>query len=123
MASILLSIKPKYVYRILSGEKRYEYRRALPTKPFDRVVVYCSAPVQSILCEFVLSNILAFPPEELWEKTKDFAGMAQTSFFDYFKGKQIAYAIEIGEIEKYQIPKDLFETYGLRPPQSFCYLP
>ena len=40
MPSILLSIKPEYVEKILSGEKRYEFRRKLCKDEIDKIYVY-----------------------------------------------------------------------------------
>ena len=45
MHKILISIKPEYVKRILSGEKMYEYRKRVPAD-VKTVVIYATAPVK-----------------------------------------------------------------------------
>ena len=58
MATILLSIKPEYVAKIFDHTKRYEFRKRIPQKPIDIIVVYSSEPEQHIVGEFeVLESI------------------------------------------------------------------
>jgi hypothetical protein len=44
-------------------------------------------------------------------------------FFQYFLGKPVGYAIQIGKVRKYRVPFCPVEQLGVRPPQSFVYLP
>ena len=37
---ILLSIHPEYVKKIISGEKKWEFRKVLPKGRFDTIVIY-----------------------------------------------------------------------------------
>ena len=40
MSKILMSIKPVYVEKILSGEKCFEYRKTLPKKSgIDKIII------------------------------------------------------------------------------------
>lgn len=42
---ILLSIKPEYVYKILDGTKKFEYRRTVfKNKNVDSMVIYATLP-------------------------------------------------------------------------------
>lgn len=43
--NILLSVFPEYVDRILSGEKRFEFRKHIPVEVVDHIVFYATAPV------------------------------------------------------------------------------
>ena len=38
MSKILMSIKPEYVDKIFSGEKKYEYRKRLCKKKIDTII-------------------------------------------------------------------------------------
>ena len=53
VASILLSIKPEYVEKILKGEKRYEFRRKLCQKEVDKIYIYETSPVKKVVGEAV----------------------------------------------------------------------
>lgn len=114
---ILMSIKPEYVDKILSGDKRHEFRR----KPFKRdikeVIVYSTAPVQRVVMSFEIKNIIADSPEILWQKFHDHAGMPRDDFFKYFHDCNIGYAIEISNVK--ELPP---EQLPFRPPQSFMYI-
>jgi len=54
---------------------------------------------------------------------KDEAGISEEDFFDYFKNREIGFALEIVEVEKFENPVDpkiMFPNFV--PPQSFCYI-
>jgi len=120
---VLLSIKPEYAARIFSGEKKYEFRRAIfKNRKVTHAVVYASSPVRKVIGEFEVLDILHDEVRALWEKTRSTAGISEGKFFDYFSDREKGYAIEIGRIQKYQQPISLEREYGLAPPQSFAYL-
>ena len=122
MATILLSIKPEYVKKIFSGEKKYEYRKHLSQKSTDKIIVYSTDPVQKIVGEIVVIGTLKMSPTRLWEQTKKDAGISREKFRKYFKGRKLAFAYQLGKTTKYETPKDLSD-YGIRQaPQSFVYI-
>jgi predicted transcriptional regulator len=123
--SILLSIKPEFVEKIFSGLKRYEFRRVMfKSKSVTKVVVYASHPVQRVVGEFEVGGVLALNRTELWQQTKQFAGIAKNYFDDYFADKETAYAIKIKSTKRYARPFALeYLCPSARPPQSFMYLP
>lgn len=45
MTAILLSIKPRFVEQILNGEKRFEYRKRVPERHVNKIIIYNSSPV------------------------------------------------------------------------------
>jgi type I restriction enzyme S subunit len=120
---ILLSIKPGYVEKILSGEKKYEYRRSIwakDSKDIDSVLIYATSPIGKVVASFKIGRIITGTPEELWEKTNDASGISKDDFFSYFGGVN-GYAIEILAVEKcIPIGIDVFNLKA--PPQSFCYV-
>lgn len=120
----LLSIKPQYVEKIFNGEKRFEYRKVIfANKNIKTVVVYSTMPIGKIVGEFSIDEILEFSPSELWEVTKDFAGIDKQFYDEYFEGKKKAFAIKIKKATLYKIP---INPYGLEEkftaPQSFLYI-
>lgn len=121
---ILLSIKPKYAEKILDGKKKYEFRRLLfKNTSIKTVVIYASSPVQKVIGEFEIEDILSLSIAHLWILTEKHSGIDKDCFDDYFVGKEIGYAIKIKKAKRYKVPLDLEKHFnGKRPPQSFSYL-
>ncbi len=121
---VLLSIKPEYVRQILDGTKRYEFRRRLyKNEDISTIVIYATKPVGKIVGEFSIEQVHSGHPESLWEKTKEFSGIAQDLYNQYFDGREIGHAIEIKKVIKYRTPKNIDKVLpsGI-PPQSFAYV-
>lgn len=118
---ILLSIKPKFVNKILSWEKKYEFRKKIP-EWVTSVVIYSSHPEQMVIWEFSVSNILKMSPSELWKVTEKWAGIEKEYFDKYFVWKDFGYAIEIWKLQKYVNPQKLSDYNIKTPPQNFMYL-
>lgn len=120
---ILLSIHPKFVERILTGKKRFEFRKTLPTKDVDSVIIYATKPVGKVVAEFKVKSIHSKTPEQLWLETKDYAGIDEDFFSQYFQGREMAHAFEVGELTVFDPPRELKEFVSSgAPPQSFCYI-
>jgi predicted transcriptional regulator len=123
MMNVLISIKPKYVAKILSGQKRYEYRKRIFHKKVNRIYIYSSAPQKQIVGFFEYSGYLEGSPEELWERTNNMAGITIEEYKKYFDNNLIAYALKIEKIIIYNIPIDPYsKDKSFRPPQSFKYI-
>ncbi|MBS0537052.1 MAG: ASCH domain-containing protein [Proteobacteria bacterium] len=121
---VLLSIRPEYAEKILTGEKRYEFRRCIPKTPgISTVVIYATLPVGKVVGEFKVERILSERPNELWAKTKEYAGITRDFFEQYFSGRDHGHAFEVRSTKRYGKPKPLtrFLENGIAP-QSFCYL-
>ena len=122
MATILLSIKPEYVKKIFSGEKKYEYRKHLSQEPVDRIIVYSTDPEQKVVGEIEVTGTLQMSPTRLWEQTKSNAGISREKFRKYFKVCKAAFAYQLGETTMFEAPKELSD-YGInQAPQSFVYI-
>ena len=122
MATILLSIKPEYVERIFNGSKKFEFRKHLPQKKVDRIIVYATDPVQRVVGEIAVLGTLAMKPSPLWEATKTVAGISRAKYRAYFRGCTAAYAFQLGQTQKYEVPKTLEEIGVKSASQSFVYL-
>jgi predicted transcriptional regulator len=118
----LLSVRPQYADAILRGEKRYEYRRVIFARPVDTILIYATSPRARVVGEFDVQGIMARSPRELWECTRDASGIDELAFFHYFAGKALGYAIEVGEVRRYEEPFCPLSVLKLRPPQSFAYV-
>ena len=122
MKAILLSIKPEYVERILAGTKKYEYRKRLARTESSILLIYSTSPVMKVVAKVEILGTISAAPSTLWEKTKNSAGISRKKYREYFHGCKTAYAYELGQIEKFDPPKNLSE-YGITlAPQSFVYV-
>jgi predicted transcriptional regulator len=121
---VLLSIRPEYVEKIFSGEKKYEYRKVIFRKEdIDTIVVYSTMPEGKIVGEFQIESILVNSPDLIWKETKDDSGISAAFFHEYFENKHEGYAIKISNPIRYEIPIDpKIEYESFHAPQSFCYI-
>lgn len=121
---ILLSIKPQFVEKIFSGEKKYEFRKTeFKRKDIDSIIVYSSGNVKKIVGEIKFHEVLCDTPQNIWQLTHDEAGISLEAFMSYFTRRQRAFAIVIDEFKPYKTMLSLDEIYpGVKAPQSFLYL-
>lgn len=120
---VLLSIKPEYAEKIFNGTKKYEFRRAVfKNQDVKTIVVYASSPVQRVIGEFEIEKILNYDLHQLWQKTKEFSGISEDFFYEYFSNKERGYAIKIKETKLYDRSLNLKDEFNASPPQSFMYL-
>lgn len=120
---VLLSIKPEYADKIFDGTKKYEFRRSVfKNQDVKTVVVYASSPIQQVIGEFEIEKILNYDLHKLWEKTKEFSGISERFFFEYFVNKEKGFAIKIKCTKRYDKALSLKEDFNVTPPQSFMYL-
>lgn len=119
----LLSIKPEFVDKIFSGEKRFEFRKAAFAQKVSSVLVYATSPVCRIVGEFEVEKVIQDSPNALWEHTKNAAGISADFFFSYFAGRENAIAIQIRSTKLYETAINPYKEWdNFFPPQSFCYV-
>jgi predicted transcriptional regulator len=120
---VLLSIKPQYAKLIFEGSKKFEFRKAIfKNSNIKTVVVYASSPLQKVIGEFEIDFIINDELDSLWQQTKQYAGIEESFFYEYFANKQEGFAIKIKKTRKYKRPLCLKDDFNLIPPQSFMYL-
>lgn len=120
---VLLSIKPEFAEKILSGEKKFEYRKAVFKRDVQTVIIYATSPVARLVGEFEIDGVLKESPCKLWNKTKESSGISRGFFDDYFSGRDYGYAIKVGKVKRYNkplIPSSIIEKFVA--PQSFRYV-
>jgi len=123
--NVLLSIKPKYVYSIIDGNKKYEFRKQIFSRKMavNLVFIYASSPIKKVVGFFTIEKIIESSPEKLWCQLSQSSGMSEKDFFDYFTGKEIGYAIKIKNFHPFNKQIDPHEVIkNFRPPQSYCYI-
>lgn len=132
--AVLISIRPKWVEKILSGEKTLEVRKTRPKleAPFE-VYIYCTAGNLSyevnngMMCnisggklvvgEFVCDTYVAdktFGHDALFNAA---ACMSEPDVVAYSAGTQL-YGWHISDLKIYDTPKELNEFWF--PPELYC---
>lgn len=122
MRRILISINPVHVENIINGKKKYEFRKIAAKQDISSIIIYETTPIKRIVAEAEILDVMMLPPEQLWQETKQAAGISKMFFDDYFQGRQIAYAYKLGKITVYKEPKRLSEFGVKSAPQSFVYV-
>lgn len=121
MKSVVLSIHPRYVERIFSGEKRVELRRGRIPSDIGRVVIYATKPIGRLVGEFLVSGCSRGAADVLWERYGLQLGVSREELERYACGQELL-CIEVGDLLVYETPKVLTEVYpGRTPPQGFFY--
>lgn len=123
--AVLISIHPKYIELILSGEKRLEFRRSWAATPVSNLVIYGCAPVKRIVAVAEIKATIWGSRTKLWNIAKKQGGaITRRELLAYLNGKKIAVAIELFNVKSIVgglDPKVLL-GYEFRPPQSFMYI-
>ena len=118
--TIVISIYPEYVEKIINGIKKYEYRTRAAKQDVNKIIIYETLPVKKIVAEVEIVEVLVMEPNDLWNETKNFSGITKEFFDKYFKNKKVAYAYRLGNVN--DKPKELVE-FGLKSaPQSYVYV-
>lgn len=122
MCKALVSIKPEFVTSILSGEKKYEYRKIKFRQDVDSILIYSTSPIMKVVAEVKITGIIEGSPEEVWQKTEIGSGVDKSFYDVYYKGRDYAIAFCLGKVKIFKTAKTL-SSYNIKnPPQSFMYL-
>jgi len=120
---VLLSIKPQFALKIFDGTKKFEFRKSVfKNSNINTVIVYASSPMQKVIGEFTIDEIMEEEPEALWEMTKRHSGITKDFFDEYFFNRDRAFAIKVKDTTRYKEPKELRDFDLNFAPQSFVYL-
>jgi len=118
---VILPIKPKYMRRILSGEKKYEVRKRLWTVDVKRIFFYESTPVRKVTAYMEYEDHEKLPPSLLWARYGGGLGLSEEEFMEQFGDAKKLYCIPLDNIKP--IPAKDLEEFGVdRPPQTFRYI-
>lgn len=120
---VLLSIKPQFAIKIFDGTKKFEFRKTVfKNSNINTVIVYASSPMQKVIGEFTIDEIMEEEPETLWEMTQKHSGISKEFFDEYFLNRDRAFAIKVKDIIRYKEPKELIDFDLSFAPQSYVYL-
>lgn len=120
----VLSIRPTYVQRILSGDKTIELRRRFPSVLDRMALIYSTSPVQAIVATARLHAVQPLRVSQLWRIYGRDAAVTRAEFDAYFDGTDVGCALMLRDVVRLQNPMhltDLAEKFEFSPPQSYCY--
>ena len=122
----LMSIRPKYAYKIFAGIKKYELRRWIGIRldPGSLIVVYASGNVRALIGEFRAGKIVYGSPTKVWNYVRSVPSSGvDMEDRSYIVGSKTALAIEVLSPKLYKHPVKLDELRriipGFNPPLSF----
>ena len=122
MSRMLLSIKPEYVKKIISGKKKYEFRKFHCRDGIHTILIFATAPTKKVIGEVTLVNIIEGDIEYVWHETRGFGGILKRDYKKYYQKREVAIAYQLGEVTVYEEPL-MLEDLGLNyVPQSFAYI-
>jgi predicted transcriptional regulator len=122
VSTILLSIHPKFVDKIMTGEKKFEFRRVIAKRNPNKIIIYSTSPVCKVIGEAEVEDIIIDNPEKVWKETKKFSGVEKEFYVEYFDNRDLAVAYKLKNVIKYISPIDL-KDFGIKvAPQSFVYV-
>lgn len=120
--TIIISIHPVFVEKIISGEKKYEYRKRFP-EGVRYMLVYTTSPVKKITAIVEIDTVLCDTPQNIWGKTKKQAGITKKFYDTYFKDREKAYAVRFKKTHVLNKPLLITDLKGIKvAPQSYIYL-
>jgi predicted transcriptional regulator len=124
--AFVLSIRPTFTNRILSGEKTIELRRRFPRLGSSNclALIYSTSPVQAIVASACLAEVSVHRVSMLWRLYGQAAAIARTEFDSYFRGVKKGFALHLTHIIPFENPiplTDLTRQFEFSPPQSYCY--
>ena len=120
--TIILSIHPNHIDKILSGEKRYEYRKRIP-QDIDYLIVYATAPTKKIVAIIEVDMVMKDTPQNIWDLTQNESGVSYEFFMNYFNDLTIGCAIKFRNIYKLPNLIDITTIDGVKSaPQAYQYV-
>jgi len=67
---VVLSIKPEFAFKIFDGTKKFEFRRSIfKNENVKSIIVYASSPVQQVIGEFEIEEVLNCELSTLWKNS------------------------------------------------------
>ena len=120
----LISIRPQFCHLILDGKKFYEYRKKIfANSDVDKVYIYVTKPICMIVGCFTVDSIITDTPSKVWSVTHECGGITKKRFNDYFKGCNVAHAIKIKDLKRFDTPIDPKQVIkDFTAPQNFRYV-
>jgi predicted transcriptional regulator/DNA-binding XRE family transcriptional regulator len=123
---VVLSVKPHYSKKIVTGMNTVELRRRFPMSPPRGTIayIYSTSPDRAMIGSAKIASIQKLPVKDIWKRFGKVAHIERKDFENYFSGLKEGFAISFAGAQRFNRPLDLAELrerFGFEPPQSFLY--
>jgi predicted transcriptional regulator len=123
---MLMSIRPRHVESILSGEKRVELRRTRPViKHGQPAAIYATTPSAAVVATCRIGTIQSSSPQDLWASVGAISGVTREEYDAYFLYSTTAVALHLTEVAALEHPVSLShlrEAGPFNPPQTWHFI-
>lgn len=123
---MLMSIRPRHVKSILSGEKRVELRRTRPViKHGQPAAIYATTPSAAVVATCRIGAIQSASPQDLWGSVERISGITREEYNAYFRSSTTAVALHLTEVAALEHPvslEHLREAGPFNPPQTWHFI-
>jgi len=121
---ILVSLEPRHARNVFDGLKSVELRRrSIGVDPGDVMWIYSKRPCAEVLGWTEILGVQSASPATIWKRYGVKAAVSKSEFFAYFSGREVAYAIELGDVNALDAPVSLERLRAAEkhfcPPQFF----
>ena len=108
MSDVLFSLWPKYIDKILSGEKTVELRtRQVNILPGTNIWFYATTPRMQIEAKATITEVLIATPRKIWTLHKDSIAISRTEYNNYVQERELVTAIKFNNIQGIEYPPSL----------------
>ena len=128
MPPLLVSIKPRYIERILTGTKTVELRkRSARIEPGTHILLYSTAPTCAVVGEARIAFRERLALDELWDRHGAAAAGTRAEFDAYYACADEGVTLGLQDVHRYTRSLSLGALRradaGFRPPQSSMQAP
>ena len=122
--NILISIHPKYVQSMMTGEKSVELRRRpLRIASGSKVWIYTTLPRGAVEAIGIVEDVVEASPSMIWKRFSRSCGIPKAEFDAYFQDIDTGFAILFSSIEplsqSFDLDKIRERLVTFQPPQFF----
>jgi len=96
--AVILSVKPVWADLIMSGHKLVELRRRFLKFSGGPVtaLLYSTRPIMAMVGTVQIVDTVVLPPDDLWPRVSDYAGVTKEQYRTYFNCAKVASALFLG---------------------------
>jgi predicted transcriptional regulator len=119
---VMFSLHPEYWEKMVSAEKKYEFRLRLWNAWTTRIFIYATQPVGKVVGEFRARSSWMETPKRAWFGCSEGGGISKEEFDKYCGEKKRVGVIKIGDVKVFKEPLPV-TAFGLsKAPQAFQYV-
>ena len=127
MNQAIISLKPRYVDLVLSGEKTVELRnRIVRMNSGTRIWIYATRPVCGIVALAEVASVVHSAPMDIWNRFEREMCIDKTCFDSYIKNRECVSALVLTSIRKlkHSVTLDWIRRSvdDFQPPQFYAHL-